>query len=258
MGEAARAHHVDLAVLAECQEPGADIIRELNRHHPLQPYWEFTEGVSSLRFFTRLPAQSIRSISDDGRASLRSITPPLGPAILIAAAHLRSKLEADDFDQHFAAAALNRLILGAEQKVGHKRTLVIGDLNMDPFDPGMMAANGLHAVMDKTTASKARRVVQGESYEFFYNPMWSRMGDEIPGPPGTYYYNRSGRAINRFWSTFDQVLLRPDLLKFYNSRRLHVIDEIDGVRLLKDNIIDRNMSDHLPIVVELSTELEAT
>ncbi len=173
LGEAACDHQVDLVILAESDEPESDIIRELNIDHPLQPYWEFMEGVSSLRFFTRLPAQSISSISDDGRASVRLITPPLGPGILIAAAHLRSKLRADDFDQHFAATALNRLILGAEQKVGHKRTLVIGDLNMDPFDPGMMAANGLHAVMDKTTASKSRRVVQGESYDFFYNPMWS-------------------------------------------------------------------------------------
>ena len=255
LGDAARSHHVDLLILAECGEPGQDIIRELNTDHPLQPYWEFMEGVSPLRFFTRLPSQSISSISDDGRASLRLIAPPLGPGILIAAAHLRSKLQADDFDQHFAATALNRLILWAEQKVGHKRTLVIGDLNMDPFDPGMMAANGLHAVMDKTIASKSRRVVQGESYEFFYNPMWSRMGDESHGPPGTYYYNQGGAAINRFWSTFDQVLLRPDLLKFYSSRQLHVLDEIQGVGLLKNNIIDKNMSDHLPIVIRLTTEL---
>ncbi len=177
LGEATRKHQVDLAILAECQELGPDIVRELNSRHPQQPYWEFTGGVSSLRFFTRLPAQSIHAISDDGRASLRSITPPLGPGILIAAAHLRSKLWADDFDQHFAAMAFNRLIIEAEQKVGHKRTLVIGDLNMDPFDPGMMAANGLHAVMDKMTARKVNRIVQGESYEFFY--MWSRMGNEF-------------------------------------------------------------------------------
>ncbi len=82
------------------------------------------------------------------------------------------------------------------------------------------------------------------------------MGDEFQGPPGTYYYNRGGTAINRFWNTFDQVLLRPDLLKFYNSERLHVLDEIHGVGLLKDNVIDRTMSDHLPIVIGLTTELE--
>jgi endonuclease/exonuclease/phosphatase family metal-dependent hydrolase len=188
--------------------------------------------------------------------SLRLITPPLGPGIIVAAAHLRSKLQADDFDQHIASADFNSQILAAEQEVGHKRTLVIGDLNMNPFDPGMVAANGLHAVMDKTTAYKERRVVQGERYEFFYNPMWSRMGDESRGPPGTYYLDRSGRAINHFWSTFDQVLLRPDLLKFYNYDRLYVLDQINSVNLLKDGVIKRELSDHLPIVIDLATESE--
>ncbi len=246
--------YVDFVILAECAESSADILKELNLARPQRTYWEFTGGISSLKFFTCLPPQSVRAISDNGRVSIRSIEPPLGPSILVAAAHLRSKLQADDEDQHEVAMALNPIIREAEKAEGHQRTIIIGDLNMDPFDRGMISANGLHAVMDKRVALKRARTVLGKSYDYFYNPMWSRMGDESRGPPGTYFLNRSGHVINRFWSSFDQVLLRPDLLPFYDNSHLHVLDQIGSTPLMSNGVPNQNISDHLPIVIDLQTE----
>lgn len=43
---------------------------------------------------------------------------------------------------------------------------------MNPFEKGLIKANGLNAVMDSSIAKKKSRKVQGKSYKFFYNPMW--------------------------------------------------------------------------------------
>lgn len=233
---------------AECPEDGSYVVRQLNALRPEQPYLEITQGSSRLKFFSRLPLQCIVPIFDDGHTALRLVKPPLGSPILVAAAHLRSKLWADDRDQHFAASQLRKAILDAEHSIDLKRTLVIGDLNMDPYDEGMLSANGLHAVMDKHTANEIRRTVYGEEFEYFYNPMWSRLGDDSVGPPGTFYYRKSG-VVSRFWNTFDQILLRPELIQYYRPNLLKVIDSINGTSLIKENKIDRDVSDHLPIMI---------
>lgn len=146
------------------------------------------------------------------------------------------------------------MIREAEKSEGHNRTLLIGDFNMDPFDKGMFHANGLHAVMDKSIALTKKRVFKREDFFFFYNPMWSRIGDESHGPPGTYFLNRSGRIQNRFWSMFDQVLIRPELLPYYESKNLHVIESINNRSILRNGKPDTTISDHLPLIITMTTE----
>jgi len=117
----------------------------------------------------------------------------------------------------------------------------------------MIVADGFHAVMDKNVANIVDRRVGGKSYRLFYNPMWSRLGDDSVGSCGTYYYNNSG-ASNYFWHTFDQILLRPDLLHNYDHSALHVITRIADQELLTSDRIDERLSDHLPIVLRLDIE----
>jgi len=142
----------------------------------------------------------------------------------------------------------------AEKKAGHKNTIIIGDLNMNPFEEAIVAADGFHAVMDKSVAMKRARMVQGLEYDFFYNPMWSRLGDNSQGPSGTYYYNAAGALINYFWNTFDQVLIRPELIEFFDHSSLKVLTEIDGQSLIKKQSIDSDFSDHLPLIVTIDVE----
>jgi len=59
-----------------------------------------------------------------------------------------------------------------------------------------------------------------------------------------------------FWNTFDQVLLRPGLLPYYDGNALTVVTRV-GERDLLDGNRDRPaVSDHLPLVVKLSLERE--
>jgi hypothetical protein len=58
-----------------------------------------------------------------------------------------------------------------EETLVNPRTVLVGDFNMNPFDPGMMGAQGLHGVMTKRVAGRVARQVDGRPYPFFYNPM---------------------------------------------------------------------------------------
>jgi hypothetical protein len=248
-------HEVDVLLLAEAELHAVEVLRRLNTGGGA-PFWELrASGPSQVRLFTRYPQSSITPIFDDGRVSIRNLRPPIGQEVLIVAAHLPSKLWLDDRDQYYRFRQLRQDIENAEGQVGHRNSIVIGDLNANPFDEAMIAADGLHGVMDKTTARRAPRAVQGQSWDFFYNPMWSRLGDESKGPPGTYYYARGG-LVSYFWNTFDQILLRPGLLPYYDGESLTIISQVGGRDFLAPGLAGQSSPDHLPIVVKLSIEVE--
>ncbi|MDY6786328.1 MAG: hypothetical protein SW833_28050, partial [Cyanobacteriota bacterium] len=184
--------------------------------------------------------------------------PPLGCDILLVALHLPSKLHSNEKDQISGSTRVAELIREAEQEVGHNRTIVIGDFNMNPFEASMIGADGFHAVMTQKIARKVSRTVSQKEKLYFYNPMWGRMGDfSSADPPGSYYYQNSG-YFSYFWNTFDQVLLRPNLLDFFSHDDLSIIPEIVNKSLLNDNkIIDKkHFSDHLPVKIKLALEKE--
>jgi hypothetical protein len=80
---------------------------------------------------------------------------------------------------------------------------------MNPFEDGIVAANGLNAVMSRDVAARESRRVQRKDYTFFYNPMWGHFGDATDGPSGTFYRG-SSEQVEYFWHMFDQVLIRPE------------------------------------------------
>ena len=82
---------------------------------------------------------------------------PVGESFLVVAVHLVSKLQTKTEDQIFVAAELGGYIREAEERVGHSRTIVIGDLNMNPFEIGIVGSGGLHGVMDRRIVSTGSR-----------------------------------------------------------------------------------------------------
>jgi hypothetical protein len=171
---------------------------------------------------------------------------------------LSSKLWKRTEDKILSSTRLARYIQEAEENVGHRRTILIGDLNMNPFEAGVVGSEGLHGIMDRTIVSGGSRVVQGEDRTFFFNPMWAKFGDGSLTPPGTYFYN-SGAEVNYFWNMFDQVLLRPALLNSLGADAVTVVTEIQGLTLLTGQGRPNRAahSDHLPLVSRLSEIQEA-
>jgi hypothetical protein len=250
-------HDVDILILAESAMLEVEILEALNTGTE-RLYLAPLNLSEKLFFFFRYPAESIASISDEGGVAIRKISPPIGCEFLLVALHLPSKLHRTEYDQAAEARRVAELIREAEEQVGHNRTIIIGDLNMNPFEDGVVGADGFHAVMTQNIALKRSRKVANQKRLYFYNPMWGRMGDfSTTEPPGTYYYSKSG-YINYFWHTFDQVLLRPDLLDFFSQEDLSVIYEIGNKSLLtqKKIINKKSFSDHLPIKIKLKIEQE--
>lgn len=201
---------VDVITLAENEIPIAELITIINEatESTYIPAFSPTEKITVI---SRLPDGAVAPLRDEGGISIRHVRPPIGHDILLAVAHLPSKLHAKDEDHSFYCARVARLIEETEEQVGHTRTVVTGDLNMNPFETGVAAADALHGVMSRKVAAKQSRTVSGVERKFFYNPMWSRFGEQASAPPGTYYYGASGQ-LAYFWNIFDQVLIRPDLL----------------------------------------------
>jgi hypothetical protein len=244
---------IDVLILAESELNDGDVLKTINlRDRPCFTIMPF--GLSSrIKMYSRFSHRFIKPISDESEIAIRQIIPPIGPDILLVAAHLSSKLHQKDQDQFFNCTEFARKIEKAEDKVGHTRTLIIGDLNMNPFESGMVGAAGIHAVSDRRIASKGTRLVNGKTYRFFYNPMWNYFGDTSPKPCGTYFYD-TGTQVNLYWNVFDQVLIRPELLETFSDENLRIVTQIGSNSLLsKLGRPDSSFaSDHLPILLTLN------
>ena len=246
----AREHDVDVLILAECRISTAELLEALNESSSDYQYaWG---NCNHLVFFTRFDAKRMKPLLESNRVSIRRLQMQKGESLLIAGAHLPSKVNYSDYSQIFESVNLARMINEVEAQEGHQRTVVLGDLNMNPFEIGMIGARGgLHAVMSRRVAARESRIVQKEKCTFFYNPMWNHLGDS--GKAGGTFYFENGEPVCYFWNMFDQVLLRPDLLTGFEPEQVRIVTEVGRVSLLEDDgRPDKTLaSDHLPVLLEL-------
>lgn len=177
---------------------------------------------------------------------------PARTAVILAVVHFRSKLLWSDTSQYFECTELGRTIADAERQVGHFSDCAGWDLNMNPFEAGVVAANGLNATMVRSQALKRSRTVQDKEYTFFYNPMWGHFGDGERKPPGTYH-NVSDEHVTYYWNIFDQVLIRPALVERLSHDGVEIVTSAAGTSLLTRGGRPNKSagSDHLPLLFRL-------
>lgn len=227
------------------------VLTHLNAAHVRYELWP---GLCDyLTFFAAFDAGFLVPAFESARVSIRRLALPARQEILLAAAHLPSRLHFSDESMIFECTNLARMIREQEVASGHQRTILLGDLNVNPFEVGVVGTGGLHAVMSRQVASRGSRTVQSREYDFFYNPMWGHFGDRSGGVPGTYYYDRA-EHVTYFWNIFDQVLVRPALLSGLASDGVRVLTSAGGASLLgPGGLPNRSIgSDHLPLLTELS------
>jgi hypothetical protein len=253
VAQLAHEHGVDVLMLAECVAAPGDVLRALNGNGRAEYHFAPGRGpCTRIATFTQFPGGCLAPVSEDDRWTVRRLALPGVDDVLVAIAHLPSKVHATRGDQEARLQHLARSLRDAENEAGHQRALVVGDLNVDPFEDGVCSADGLHAVMTREVASRQSRVYLDQERLFLYNPMWGRLGDATPGPPGTHYQDR-GHVVTRFWHTFDQVLLRPQLLDRFDEGALKVltgVGDADGPSLLSASGRPA-VSDHLPLIFTL-------
>lgn len=241
---------VDVFVFGESAFDPAQLIAALNKANA-GLYCYPPNGSERIQIVTRFKKSALKPQydSEDGRVTIRRLITP-SREILLAAMHFQSQWNWSTEDQAFQATVLRENIIRTEDTVGHQRTILVGDMNMNPFHPGMVGAQALNAVMTRDLARVRERTVAKESYRLFYNPMWGHFGDRTPGPPGTYYYSASA-PVTYYWNMFDQVLLRPELMD--TLAEVRILDTDGRVSLLAANGKPRSAdtTDHLPLLFRL-------
>lgn len=168
----------------------------------------------------------------------------------LCAVHYPSKLYTDSNTRAISFSKTIDDINQLESEIDSKKTIIFGDFNEDPFEDNCLSANLFHGLPSIDDARKSSRVVQGNSYDMFYNPMWNCFGDD-DYPPGTYYYQSSKNAES-FWHIFDQVIFRPSIHPFFKRDSLSIVTELSCAHLNDTNGLPNvSISDHFPIVFEL-------
>lgn len=249
----AKSRDVDILVLAENPVSSVQLTQALNTagpdyfpNHPLSQCRKIT-------ILTKFPYEFIVPIEETHRLTIRRLSLPLGGEFLLTALHLTEKGNFSAESQNEIASLISRQLLDAEDRIEETRHLVLGDFNMNPFETGMIKANGFHGTMSSETARSGSRVVQGKEYPYFYNPTWSLFGDLNKDVSGTYHYRRRAEHVCYEWNVFDQALIRPALIDNFVKDSLEIVQH-DGVTSLitaRKTPDATNHSDHLPLFFSL-------
>jgi hypothetical protein len=257
-------HAIDVLMLAECVIPEAAMLSSLNSAG--RGAFRRIPGVASrLDLYSRFETSCFGSIlQESDHYLIRTFTSPGGIEIVLAMAHLASPLHKDLHNRNSRIISFATAIRDAEKAAGSDRTLVVGDLNLNPFDEGLLNVRGLNALADRRTVQRKdpRRFGKTplEKFRLFYNPMWSHFGDASL-PPGTYYYDKSNPEVDPLWNMFDQVLLRPSLLDRFRSKNLKILTT-DGTDQFtrQDTGTPKGefFSDHLPLWFQLDLRRRAS
>ena len=248
-----RAHVVDILVVAECQRP-TTMLAAINATVPARTFrWVRTTASCRVSVFTKFDRSEMAEVEVTRRYSVHALTGPNRPELLLVSVHATSGLREPVEELEEEIQSLASRIVAIETQRGYARTLLIGDLNADPFDRRVTAAKYLHAVQSRAIAEEDSRIVKKKRYRYFYNPMWQFLGRQLPHPQGTYYRRKAVHNL-RFWHVFDQVLLRPGLLPYFVETDVSILLG-DGVTTFHTvtGVPDRKVaSDHFPVLVKLS------
>jgi hypothetical protein len=239
----------DVVILLESASTEKDTLEALQSN--VSPDFHCPPCIPSrFQVFCRDASLNLAEFYSSNRVSLRLLT-YAGVEATLGLIHLMDKLNYDESNQLVEIALLAQDIRTEEDKQGHDRTILIGDFNMNPFDPAMNLATGMNAMMSSKCVKRVTRTQQGKKYRFFYNPMWSLLGDLTEGPPGTFYHSTTGNG-HYGWNMLDQAIFRPSIIPWF--KKVEILTMAGGKSLCtkfgRPN--KAAVSDHLPILLTLN------
>lgn len=229
-----------------------------------------TEGelrnASGIKVFTNLPKANLRGFTHDVRHIIFYALQVGERRILVAGVHFPSKFPHENprvqegFIQHeFSQALQAQFQLQLGKKLFHPESdhlLLMGDFNMAPFELGMVDSLFLHAGGSQQLVTERLQRKVGATYPKLYNPMWSLMGDFVPGTgaeklPGTYFFANASRSYHYHWHQLDSALFSAPLSLHLVKSTLEIVPlhELIGVKF---RTFIQDYSDHFPIRFQLA------
>jgi hypothetical protein len=253
LARVARHHDIDILALCECEIAEDEILNALRAEDAR--YDQSANPHERFKFFTRFPGEELEAWHADDRLAVCRFHRAGYKDILLAAFHFIDAWNNSAEKQHRALRMYKQTLAEAEERAGHTRTVLFGDLNMNPFAIGMLEPErGLGALMTWDLAESHDDGDQG-GHPRFYNPMWSVMGRT--NAPGTYYWNNN-EPENPYWNCIDGVLLRPCLRGIFDDDSLRILSQIPGPTGTEISLYHQaekhchiDYSDHLPIIFGL-------
>lgn len=249
---------IDVLVLAEANDQTIlDFIIKNNRINPNRQFNQVSSSNDKLALLTTYSSpvfNSKSSLYPSPRWTAHHIKIPTVIEVNLFSVHFHSKVNWSDASLALECVNLSNDIQTVEKDSGCMETILIGDFNMNPFENGVVAANGVHAIQDLDYAYKRPkgRSIDGMKYNYFYNPMWNFFGDHSQ-PFGTHYHRTAGH-ISQEWNIYDQVIIRPTLKRHLKGQYVKIVNTLAGEKLTGSysRPDSANYSDHLPITLQLT------
>ncbi|MCH8046698.1 MAG: hypothetical protein IID44_23595 [Planctomycetes bacterium] len=250
--EAAKTMRPDILAFCETGCPSRDTLQALESAGD----YHFTTGRVGERFhiFTRFSHRYIEVRKESDRFLILEVKLPARDRFLLMLLHGPSKGAGwTPISQALEMSRYVSALRDTQRECNLERSVIVGDFNMNPFEPGMVGAVAFNAVMDARQARKGDRTVQRRSYGYFYNPMWNLFGDKTPGPPATLFYD--GHTQDELqWHMLDQVIVSPEMIDDLNVDSIRIVDAVGDYRLVTSGgrPWKSKFSDHLPLFFELN------
>jgi hypothetical protein len=238
-------NHISIVVLAEYDADAEEEIKMLNTcGYSMQQYT--TTGCERIHILAKR-GLDIEPQLQTSNSSMQFVNRD----IILCCVHLNSQIYSSG--SHAREIRIRQIvsdILKAEKELSTTNTVIVGDLNINPYDQSCISAQYLHGIPIYEETKRNSRVVAGETFYMFYNPMWNFLGD-FSEPFGTYYYNSSD-DVNTYWNIFDQVIIRPTLRRRFVQKSLKILTGTEKISLLNSKRHPNcEISDHLPIIFEI-------
>jgi endonuclease/exonuclease/phosphatase family metal-dependent hydrolase len=127
----------------------------------------------------------------------------------------------------------------------NRREIIVGDVNLPPFDISVMRSEGLYASRCLPWVSERSTGIR----RALFNPTWSLLAHH-QDPSGTFY--RSDVSFDGPWCAVDQVIVSAELARDFS---LDIIDKVRGKSLRRSGHVGMpdvsTGSDHLPLLARL-------
>ena len=162
--------------------------------------------------------------------------------------HLPDQFSSDSDTRKAVISDLMHDLIELEKESNNYNTIIIGDFNAGPLDSELTQKNMFNAVPFKDSI-KNRDVIkfQEKKYHRFYNPMVHFISEDTKQYGSIYH---TGGSCTVDWYTFDQVIVRNPLVD--SIRNIFYCKSIGDTKLISNKGIPKNnISDHLPLIVEL-------
>ena len=171
-----------------------------------------------------------------------------GVSYNLAGIHLPAPPASDSNDRKIVIRNIVHDIEEQENKEKNRKTIVIGDFNCNPFDEEVIQKDAFNAVLFKDLINKKEIIRYNErEWRRFYNPIIHYLSEET-NTYGSLYYSSGSAPL--YWNSFDQILVRKELTDHICS--LEYLKSTNGKKLMKDVKPNDSISDHLPLLVEIT------